>query len=353
MALTPEEIRIAKEKFAKVPLYREGKPPLTAFDIDLIEDIEETWGRKWGSQSSYSKLRAVIMQRPGAEACPPEAELDPQFFSLPFRLPNVAKMQEQWDELARVLRENGVEIFDLGAEQPVHGTYGFPLRCITYCHETLPVRGGAIICRCAAAFKRGEEVYHAKLLGKIGCPTLFTVHGKGFFESSNAVWLDEKSIALATSQRANVEGINQITPILQQAGVEDIRIVHLTGPLNRRTSQVDGGGGAFHLDMAFGVAGPKLGVIYPPCVDYLFIDYLVNEKGFDLIEIPPDEVNNCASNFLVLEPGKLVMPAGNTYVTGELRKRGIEVIEVDLSEFTAVGGGGPTCLTTPIIRDYD
>ena len=55
----------------------------------------------------------------------------------------------------------------------------------------------------------------------------------------------------------------------------------------------------------------------------------------------------------VLEPGKLVMPAGNPYVTGELRKRGIEVIEVDLSEFTAIGGGGPTCLTTPLIRDYE
>ena len=353
MALSKQEQAEAKAKLSQVPLYREGRPPLTAFDIDLKDDIEKTWGRKWGGTSSYAKLRAVIMQRPGPEACPKEAEFDPQFFSLPNGLPNVAKMQEQWDNLAKVLTDNGVEIFSLDVEQPVHGTYGVPLRCITYCHETLPVRGGAIICRCAAAFKRGEETYHARLLGRIGCPTLYTVHGKGFFESSNAVWLDEHSIALALSQRSNQEGIDQITPILRQAGVEDIHIVHLTGPLNHREAQVGSGGGAFHLDMVFGVAAPKLGVIYPPCVDYQFTDYLLNEKGFDLIEIPDNEVNNCPSNFLVLEPGKLVMPAGNTYVTGELRKRGIEVIEVDLSEFTAVGGGGPTCLTTPIIRDWD
>lgn len=353
MVLSKEEILEAKSKFSKVPLYREGKPPLTAFDIDFTSDIEETWGRKWGGASSYSKLRAVIMQRPGPEAFPKEAEIDPQFFSLPAGFPNIERMQKQWDDLAKIFTDNGIEIFDLGAEQPVHGTYGFPLRCITYCHETLPVPGGAIICRCAAAFKRGEETYHAKLLGRIGCPTLYTIHGKGFFESSNAVWLDEKSIALALSQRSNQEGIDQIIPVLKKAGVEDIHIVYLTGPLNKRTAQVGGGGGSFHLDMSFGVAAPKLGVIYPPCVNYQFIDYLINTKGFDLIEIPDEEVNNCASNFLVLEPGKLIMPAGNKYVTSELKKRGIEVIETDLSEFTAIGGGGPTCLTTPLIRDYN
>lgn len=353
MKLTKEEIAVAKQKFAKVPLYRESLPPLTAFDLEFRDDVKETWGRRWGGCSSYNKLRAVIMQRPGPEACPKEAELDPQFFSLPAGLPNVAKMQEQWDNLAQILRDNGVEIIELGAEQPVHGTYGFPLRCITYCHETLPVRGGAIICRCAAAFKRGEETYHSRLLGRIGCPILYTVHGKGFFESSNAVWLDEKSIVLALSQRANQEGIDQIIPILKASGVEDIHVVHLSGPLYRRGAQVGEGGGAFHLDMAFGVAGPKLGVIYPPVVNYQFIDYLLHKKGFELIEIPPEEVNNCPSNFLVLEPGKLIMPAGNPYVTGELQKRGIEVIEVDLSEFTAIGGGGPTCLTTPLIRDWE
>jgi arginine deiminase len=40
------------------------------------------------------------------------------------------------------------------------------------------------------------------------------------------------------------------------------------------------------------------------------------------------------------------------YVTAELRKRGIKVIEVDLSEFTRAGGG-PTCMTLPIIRDEE
>ena len=350
--IAEEEKKEILKKLKKIPLYREGKPPLTYFNIDMIEDLEETWGRLWGGQSSYAKLRAVVIQRPGPEACSNEAQTDPQFFSLPSGLPDVERMQGQWDGFVKTLNDNGVETISLNAPQPVHGTYNVPLRTITFCHETLMVKGGAIICRCAPAFKRGLEVYHSKRLGELGCPILYTVHGKGFFESSNAVWLDKRSIALAISQRANAEGIRQITPLLKAAGVEDIHIVHLPGPLNIRKSQVAGGGGAFHLDMVFGVAGPKLGIIYPDGVGYEFIDYLLHEKDFDLIEIPAEEVNGCPSNFLVLEPGKLVMPSGNPTVTDELRKRGIEVIELELSEYTNAGGG-PTCMTVPLIRDEE
>jgi N-dimethylarginine dimethylaminohydrolase len=55
---------------------------------------------------------------------------------------------------------------------------------------------------------------------------------------------------------------------------------------------------------------------------------------------------------LVVEPGKLIMPAGNPVVSAELRKHGITVIELDLSEFTNAGGG-PTCMTLPLIRDEE
>ncbi len=81
--LNQEERREIIERLKIIPLYRQGKPPLTYFNIDMKEDLEETWGRQWGGQSSYAKLRAVVVQRPGPEACSKEAQVDPQFFSLP------------------------------------------------------------------------------------------------------------------------------------------------------------------------------------------------------------------------------------------------------------------------------
>jgi N-dimethylarginine dimethylaminohydrolase len=336
------------DKLKDIPLYRPGKPPLTYFESDYLSEFSKTWGRSWGSQSSYARLRAVIVHRPGPEAA--WGDVDPDYLNLPTGLPNLTRMQSQHDEFVKVLRENNVEVLALDAPSPVLGTYGIPLRSATYTHETLMVKGGAIICRCAPAYKRGLEYYQSRTIGALGCPILYTVHGKGFFESSNAVWLDKKSLPLAISQRSNQEGVRQVSSILQEFGVEDIHIVHLPGPLNNRKAQTGKGGGAFHLDMVFGVAAPRLGVIYPACVGYEFIDYLLHKKGFDLIEIPDEEVNGCPSNFLVVEPGKLIMPAGNPTVSAELRKRGITVIEVDLSEFTNAGGG-PTCMTVPLIRD--
>lgn len=338
------------ERLHDIPLYRPGKPPLTYFDSVFDAELERTWGRAWGSQSSYARLRAVIVHRPGPEAA--WGADDPDFLNLPTGLPDLERMQAQHDEFVRVLRENDVEIYPLDAPPPVLGTYGIPLRSATYTHETLMVRGGAIICRCAPAYKRGLEAYQSRTIGALGCPILYTVHGSGFFESSNAVWLDKKSLPLALSQRSNPEGVRQVASIVQEFGVEDVHVVHLPGPLNTRKAQTGKGGGAFHLDMVFGVAAPRLGVIYPPCVGYEFIDYLLHRKGFDLIEIPEEEVNGCPSNFLALEPGKLVMPSGNPCVTTELRKRGITVIEVDLSEFTNAGGG-PTCMTVPLVRDEE
>lgn len=339
-----------QDKLNEIPLYRPGKPPLTHFDSSYLDEYQKTWGRAWGGQSSYAKLRAVIVHRPGPEAA--FGSEDPDYLNLPSGLVDLDRMQAQHDEFVRVLEANSVEVIRLDAPPPVHGTYGIPLRSATYTHETLMVKGGSIICRCAPAYKRGLEFYQSRTIGALGCPILYTVHGKGFFESSNAVWLDKKSLPLALSQRSNPEGLRQVASVVQEFGVQDVHVVHLPGPLNTRGAQTGKGGGAFHLDMVFGVAGPRIGVIYPACVGYDFIDYLLHTKGFDLIEIPEEEVNGCPSNFLVLEPGKLIMPAGNPCVTEELRKRGITVIEVDLSEFTK-GGGGPTCMTVPLVRDEE
>jgi N-dimethylarginine dimethylaminohydrolase len=334
----------------QIPLYRPGKPPLSHFDSDYLDEYEKTWHRAWGGQSSYAKLRTVIVHRPGPEAA--FGEEDPDYLNLPSGSVNLSKMQSQHDEFVRVLNAHGVETLPLLAPQPILGTYGIPLRSATYTHETLMVKGGAIICRCVPGYKRGLEYYQSLTVGSLGCPIVATVHGKGFFESSNAVWLDKKSLALAISQRSNAAGVEQVTAAVRDFGVDDTHMVHLPGPLNTRKAQTGSGGGAFHLDMVFGVAAPQIGVIYPSGVGYEFIDYLLHQKGFDLIEIPEAEVNGCPSNFLVLEPGKLVIPAGNPVVSGELRKRGLTVIEVEMSEFTK-GGGGPTCITMPLIRDEE
>jgi N-dimethylarginine dimethylaminohydrolase len=101
--------------------------------------------------------------------------------------------------------------------------------------------------------------------------------------------------------------------------------------------------------MTFGMAAEGIAVLYPGGVGYDTIDWL-ERRGIDIIEISEEELHLCAPNLLPLSPTEVLVPGIGLSVSEELRRRGLTVIEVDLGEF-ARAGGGPTCLTLPLIRE--
>lgn len=337
-------------KLEKIPGYKKNMPHKPIFNVEFQEELEKTWGRKWGyCGSPFGKLRMVMVYRPGDEQTAEILSKDLQLFNLPEGPTDLNKLQSQHDEIVRAFEEEGIEVVYLEPKRPLVGTYGIPLRSAPFLRETITVRGGVVICRIAVAYKRGLEAFHAQRVAELGCPILYTVHGQGVFEASNLVWIDENSVILATGLRSNQEGYRQVEQILLGLGIEDVHHAQLPGYLHSRTHQVGSTSGFFHLDMTFGMAADKVAVLYPGGVGYDTIDWL-EAKGIDLIELTEEELHVCAPNLLPLAPGKVLVPAHGLNMSKELRKRGISVVEVDLTEF-AKGGGGPTCLTLPLIRE--
>jgi len=336
-------------KLDKLPLYEKGTPYKPIYGTDFLDDLKATWGEDWGMNSTFGKIRKIMVCKPGDEQKDSLIAEDYQLFSLPEGGLNFDKLLEEHYSLVATLEKEGIEVVYLNSEKPFISAYGIPIRTANYTRETIMVRGGAVIARPTPVWKKGLEAFHARRLMSLGCPILYTIHGKGAFESSNMVWVDDTSVMLAVGLRGNMEGAKQVEQILRDQGVEDIHIAHLPGTLYTRKHQVGGSSGMFHLDMTFGMAYYKIGVIWPGGIGYDSIQWLQG-KGVDLIEIPDDELNTCAPNILPIAPKKVIAPAFNLKTTEELRKRGIEVIELDLSE-SAKGGGGPTCLTLPLIRD--
>jgi N-dimethylarginine dimethylaminohydrolase len=335
----------------KIPLYEKGRPYRPIYGKSFLDELKEAWGEEWGFKSCFGKIKKIMVCRPGDEQKSSLISEDYQLFSLPEGGLDFDKLQQEHRNLVAALEKEGIEVLYLNSDKPFIGTYGIPLRSAPYTRETIIVRGGAIIERPAPAFKRGLEVYHAKRLMELGCPILYTVQGNGSFEASNMVWVDDKSVILAVGLRSNMEGLRQVEYILRNLGIEDIHVAHLPGHLYSRKHQVGGSSGMFHLDMTFGMAYDKIGVLWPGGVGYDTVLWL-ESKGVDLIEVSDDELLTCAPNLLPIAPKKVIVPAFNLRMTEGLRKRGIHVIEVDLSEF-AKGGGGPTCLTLPLIRDEE
>lgn len=92
-------------------------------------------------------------------------------------------------------------------------------------------------------------------------------------------------------------------------------------------------------------------VIFPWQVTYDCAKQLL-DAGIKLIEATPiDEVKQgMAINFVVLEPGKVVMPANNPETRKLLEKEGIEVIEIEMGEIMN-GWGSVHCTTAFLKRD--
>lgn len=106
---------------------------------------------------------------------------------------------------------------------------------------------------------------------------------------------------------------------------------------------------AFHLDTLLGVVGKKKIV----CIKRLLPKKLLRilkSKGYMLIEADQSEFQTCCTNVIAIDDGKVIAAAENKKTNKNLRNAGIEVIEVKLSEIL-IQGGGPHCLTLPLLRE--
>jgi N-dimethylarginine dimethylaminohydrolase len=316
--------------------------PALPLPVEYLEEYDKIWGKKWGAQSEIGKLEEVLVCKPGDEMAPPENEL--KWYGLRRQI-DVKKAIKQHEELVRVLTSEGVKVHFLKTPPQRRGPYGQLSRIWATRDPGIVVNGGAIISRMSLPFRKGDEYYWAKTVMELGCPILYTVNKGGTFEGGNVIWLDPEHVCIGKGIRTNQEGIDQVSEILKLAGVQEIIVVPIPGWLRNLDWPA---GGFAHLDTVFGYVDNGLALIYPPGVPFDFIEFLM-QKGINLIEVNPDEAKDYACNTLALEPGKIIMVGGLRKTRKELEKEGVDVIEVDLSEFV-ISGGGPHCATGPLIR---
>ena len=340
------------DELARIPHYEKGKPPQPLFDIDYLDELEATWGRKWGAQTQIGQLRAVMLQPPTwGQVDSPIVREDPIYFGWPKGLPNIDSMRKNHESLVKIFADEGVEVFYLNAPESLPGVYTSELIGHDAPHEAIILNGGALIGRTAIASKRDINKIIAQRLMEIGCPILYTVHGKGsaFEGGGNLIFLDETHVILGCSVRTSLEGIEEVIPVLRSVGIEEFHVAHLPGYLNFQTERAGGPGGFYHLDMVFNMVDEGVAVIYPAGVGYDTIRYL-KKMNVDLIEVPIEEAQNYACNVTPIRPGRIIATPGNHRTREQLEKRGIEVIEMSF-EGGEVSGRGPDCSILPLIRD--
>lgn len=294
-------------------------------ETTIREDMKENWG-DWGVASEVENLKAVLMRRPGAEI--DDFDWDAARFKEAI---NPKLFRAQHDALAEIYRENGAKVYYVEEQRKDKPNAVFMRDLVFMTPE------GAIVTRPAMASRRGEERFAAKALADLGVPIVRTISGDGTFEGAMGLWIDRKTVVLASGVRTNKSGYEQVEYELKRMGVTDI--LHMQIPY-----------GHAHIDGLLNMASHDVAMIHASQVPYDVCDAL-KKKGIKLLECPSqtEAKQTLAINFVAIKPGLIVMPKGNPRAQEVLEKNDIKVIAVDFSEILK-GFGAIHCCTAFLKR---
>ncbi len=290
------------------------------------EEMREIWG-DWGSGSECSRLRAVLLHRPGAEldeivdfdAVQMRADLDP----------SIARAQH--DAMAAAYRAEGIAVHYVEGYRPDKPNQLFCRDLMTMTPQ------GAILARPASTVRAGEERYVAEALGMLGVPVLMSVHGHGTFEGADAMWAAPDLCFVAEGLRTNRAGAAQVTWALQSIGVtvEPVILPY----------------GAMHLDGLLNFAAPDLAVVWPRRTPMIVVRVL-QERGVRIIHLLDEAAtHDCLpGNFVALAPNRILMPTGAPRQKAIYEAAGVTCIEIEVTELIKAGGG-IHCMTAFLRRE--
>jgi N-dimethylarginine dimethylaminohydrolase len=252
-------------------------------------------------------------------------------FSAP---PDLSRALAEHDTLLEIVAGSGAEIWELPCDERL------TLDSI-YARDASIVCGqGTILCSMGKAARVVEPAAQEQALRLKGCSVAGRIAAPGLLEGGDVVWLDARTIAVGQGYRTNAEGIRQLRELLGDS-IDDLLIVPL--PHWRGPSDV------MHLMSLVSPVDTNLAVVYSRLMPARFREALL-DRGYHLVEVPDDEFETMGANVLALAPRECVMLAGNPRTRTALERAGATVHEYEGREISLKGGGGPTCLTRPLMR---
>jgi N-dimethylarginine dimethylaminohydrolase len=282
---------------------------------------------RYGGQSATAPLRDVLVKRPGPAFG--AAYDDP---ALGFLHPvDLEVAQREHDAFSDLLTELGVRVHRLTGEPT--------LADLTYTYDPLLVTDrGAIPLRPGKPTRRPEPALVEAWTTAAGIPTVGRIEAPGTIEGGDAFWLRPDVFCVGRTLRTNDAGARQLAELVGG----DVRIFDL--PYWRGADEL------VHLMSVISPVTDDLVVIYLPLLPAGLWE-LLGELSITTIEVPEEEYPTLGCNVLAVQPGTVIMAAGNPVTQRALVAAGCDVHTYAAAEIGINGSGGPTCMTRAIWRE--
>ncbi len=248
--------------------------------------------------------------------------------------PNFTTAQAQHDQLCRQLGSAGAEVLHLPTASDLS------LDAV-YTHDpSLATDRGLIALNPGKPNRVPEAQGHREFCRSLGIPTAGQVHPPGKTEAGDMVWLDSTTLLIGQGYRTNAAGIAQMRVLLQTYGVEVISapLPHGTGP-----------SACLHLMSLMSLLDEQTALVDLPWLAVETVE-LLQSRGYGFVEIEYSERETLACNVLSLRTKRMLALEENQKTNQKLRQAGFDVRTFPGSELCVNGGGGPTCLTRPLLR---
>jgi N-dimethylarginine dimethylaminohydrolase len=248
--------------------------------------------------------------------------------------PDFERAQAQHDALCRELATAGAEVIELP------DTLDLSLDAV-YTHDaSLATDFGLIVMRPGKANRVAEGPHHSSFCETLDIPTLGQIIPPGTTEAGDIVWLDTNTLLIGHGYRTNADGIRQMRDLLAPKGVDV-----LSAPLPYGA----GPSACLHLMSLISLIDEHTALVDLPWLAVETVE-LLKSRGFTFIEIDPSERDTLACNVLALGGKRLLAIEENHRTNARLREAGFDVRTFPGGELCVNGGGGPTCLTRPLLR---
>lgn len=241
--------------------------------------------------------------------------------------PDLDVFASEHAEFVQAYRSAGVEVELM---DPVPG-----LSYMVYARDFGACLGeGVLIGNFKEPARQGEELHYECKVRELGVPVIGRVT-RGAFEGGDFWFLDDATIVHGVVARTTWEGVRNAAEILEPLGYT-VRGIQLASK-------------NLHLDMAFNIVAPGVAICATEQMPDFFLRML-RKRRFELIEVPSEGVFRHHCNIQCLGDGRVLTFAGNTNVNEKLKALGLEVLTPEITQILK-GGGGPHCMTFPLLRD--
>lgn len=293
----------------------------------MTASVPELGESPWGADSEYGRLEDVLL-------CPPTS-----FRWLPTSAISKATLaSERRFDGGLALRQHA-EMVDAYEQAGVCCHFLEPDPALPYQafarDSSVATSEGAVVTQLHQPWRRGEYAAVIRFYQEAGIP----IHGMitaGALEGGDVIIVEPGRMLIGNGEeRTEIAAAEQLAGWMRELGWE-VRIEPIPSQF-------------VHIDVLVSILAPKLAAVCTEVAGGGLLRWLEG-AGFEILEVPAAEAFALGVNAISLGADRALSARYSTSLNEQLRARGIEVYDPDLSMFT-LGGGGAHCLAQALRRE--